>query len=210
MQSIFLTATNSAWYAGFMKPVVDTIICKPGNRKILDIGTGPGTLPRKLAEKDAGLQIIGVDINTSYIDYARNRSDNENVTFLYLKPQSHLDFRDSQFDVVTFCSVLFLLNDKTKKLLMDEALRMLKPRGEIIILSPSGKRSGLTSPVEGPNNPFSSGKWTFYVWKNLTSSGGRKWINQKWPEQYAKEHHLNYTASLTFNNHAFIERISRV
>lgn len=210
MQSVFLTATNSTWYTEFLKPVLDHITNDPLNRKILDIGTGPGTLPRMLVERNADLKVTGIDVNHAYIDYAQKSIKQENISFLYQRPHAPLNFSDNQFDVVTFCSVLFLLNDEIKGSLLREALRVLKPQGKILILSPSGKKEDHTptQTTDRPENLFSGGNWTYWVWKTLTSSAGRKWQEQKWLKKYANEHHLNYQITPVFDDHASLEIIS--
>jgi len=207
--SLFLKATSSGWYPGFLKPVIETITTHAEDKKILDIGTGPGNLPQLLIKKDSSLHITGIDIDTAMIDEARKRFSHKNISYQYEKINAPLDFSDNQFDVVTFCSVLFLVDDTIKTSLMNEALRVLKPNGKIIILTPSGRKSILSSFVEVWNYPFSSNNWTFMVWKIATTCSGRKWKQQKWLENFSKEKTLNYTSSLTFNNNASMEILTK-
>lgn len=209
MQSIFLKATNSGWYPEFLKSVVQIIISNAGHKKILDIGTGPGTLPQMLIRKDSSLQITGIDINTAMVDEARRRLSHKNVSYQEEKKEAPLEFADTQFDIVTFCSVLFLLDDNTKTSLLDEALRVLKPNGKILILTPTGRKSILSSFIEVWRYPFSFNNLTFMIWKIATTRGGRKWQLQKWLEQYTRENELNHTTSLTFNYNASLETISK-
>ena len=209
MQSIFLKATDSGWYPEFLKPVVETVTTQTENKKILDIGTGPGTLPQLLIKKDSSLQITGIDIDTAMIDEARKRLTHKNVSYQYEKINASLEFADKEFDVVTFCSVLFLLDDSSKTFLMNEALRVLKPNGKIVILTPSGRKSILSALIEVWQYPFTFNNWTFLVWKAATTFGGRKWQKQKWLDQYSKKKELNYSTSLTFNNNASIETITK-
>jgi ubiquinone/menaquinone biosynthesis C-methylase UbiE len=207
--SIFLEATKSGWYPEFLNPVVETIANKTKHHTILDIGTGPGTLPEKLIRKDSSLRITGIDIDTSMIDEAKSRLSHKNVFFQYQKINAPLEFANEQFDVVTFCSVLFLIDDNIKTELMNEALRVLRPNGKIIILTPSGKKPILSSFIEVWRYKFSFSNFTFPIWKIATTGGGRKWQRQKWLENYAIENQLNYTVNLTFNNNATIETISK-
>jgi ubiquinone/menaquinone biosynthesis C-methylase UbiE len=207
--SIFLRATQSGWYPEFLKPVVETIMINPDYRKILDIGTGPGTLPQLLITKDSSLQITGIDVDTAMIDEARKRLTHKNVLYQYEQVNAALAFDDNQFDVITFCSVLFLVDDSVKTSLMNEALRLLKPKGSIIILTPSGAKSRLSSFLEVWRYPFSHNNFTFMIWKTVTTGGGRKWKKEKWLARYASENKLHYTSSLTFNGNAAIETISK-
>lgn len=207
MQTIFLKATESGWYPEFLKPVVEAITYTEAHRTVLDIGTGPGTLPQMLIKADFTLHITGIDVDSAMINEARKRLSHKNVSYQYEKLNVPLAFADNQFDVVTFCSVLFLVDDSTKLKLMNEALRVVKPNGKIIILTPSGQKVIVSSFIEVWHYRFTLNNFTFIIWKMATTRGGRKWQRQKWLEQYAKKKNLNYTSSLIFNNNASIETI---
>lgn len=207
--SIFSKATKSGWYPEFLNPVVESITSNAENKTILDIGTGPGTLPQMLIEIDSSLQITGIDIDTIMIDEAKKRVFHKNISFQYQKINAPLEFANEQFDIVTFCSVLFLVDDDIKTDLMNEALRVLKPNGQIVILTPSGKKSILSSLIEVWQYKFSFNNFTFPIWKIATTRAGRKWQRQNWLEIFAIENKLKYTISLTFNNNATIETISK-
>lgn len=201
-QSVFLKAQNSGWYDQFLAPVVNSISTE---RKILDIGTGPGKLLELMTEKDSSLVLIGIDIDSSMIEEARKRVTSKNVQFEYQKVNQKLAFNDDEFDAVTFCSVLFLLDDVTKQFLLDEALRVLKPSGKIIVLSPSGKKSILSSILEVWQYPYKPTNWTFIVWKTFTKQTARKWQRQQWLSSYAENQNLKYNKYLSFNENATIE-----
>lgn len=207
--SIFNKATQSYWYKEFLIPVVETITSNVEYQTILDIGTGPGTLPQMLIQKDSSVQITGIDIDTAMIDEAKRRLAHKNVSFQYQKINAPLEFKNERFDIVTFCSVLFLVDDNIKTDLINEAIRVLKPNGKIIILTPSGKKSILSSFIEVWRYKFSLNNFTFPIWKIATTSGGRRWQRQKWLENYANNNNLNYTNFLIFNDNATIEIISK-
>lgn len=207
--SIFLKATQSGWYPEFLYPVADSVLANPEHKQVLDIGTGPGTLPQMLISKDSGLRITGIDISRAMIDEARRSVSHKNVSFEYQQANKPLPYASQQFDAVTFCSVLFLVDDSIKTILMNEAMRVLKPGGKIIILTPSGMKPILSSFIEMWDYRFSIYNFTFPIWKLATSGGARKWQRQKWSEKYAKENQLNYRTTLTFNNNATIEIISK-
>ena len=139
--SVFIKATRSGWYPEFLKPVVDSVLANPTYKQILDIGTGPGTLPQMLIAKNLAVQITGIDTSKNMIEVARKSVSHKNVFFKHQQENESLPFEKQQFDVVTFCSVLFLLDDNTKSMLMNEALRVLKPEGKIIVLTPSGEKA---------------------------------------------------------------------
>lgn len=207
--SIFTKATKSGWYTEFLNPVVNIIISNDKHQTILDIGTGPGTLPQMLIQKDSSLNIIGIDIDSNMIDEAKSSLTHKNISFQYQEINAPLAYADEQFDIVTFCSVLFLVDDNIKTKLMNEALRVLKPNGFIIILTPSGKKTILSSFIEVWKYENSIYNYTFPIWKIATTRGGRKWQRQKWLKNYAIENKLYYTVNQTFNNNATIETISK-
>jgi ubiquinone/menaquinone biosynthesis C-methylase UbiE len=207
--SIFLKATTSGWYSEFLNPVIEAITSNDEQIKILDIGTGPGTLPQILIEKESSLQIVGIDIDSAMIDEARRRFTHKNVSFQNQKINALLEFSNNQFDIVTFCSVLFLVEDSVKTNLINEAKRVLKPNGKFIILTPSGRKTIISSFVEIWKYPFSLNNFTFPIWKIATTRGGRKWQQQKWLENYALENKLNYTSSLVFNENASLEIVTK-
>jgi ubiquinone/menaquinone biosynthesis C-methylase UbiE len=207
--SVFLQATQSGWYPYFLKPVVEIIVNNSNHKTVLDIGTGPGTLPQMLAEQNQSLQITGMDINEKMIEEANLRMKHENIIFLHQQRNEALPFEDNTFDVITFCSVLFLLNNSTRNILMNEAKRALKPNGKIVVLTPSGNKPVPLSLAEVWQYPFSFNNYTFIVWKTATTHSGRKWKQQKWLAHYAQKNQLNYSASLTFNNNAWLEIISK-
>jgi DNA modification methylase len=93
-------------------------------------------------------------------------------------------------------------------MLMNEALRVLKPGGKIIVLTPSGEKAILSALFEVWRYRFSVNNFTFLIWKLATTRRARKWKRQKWLEIYASENQLKYSKSLTFNNNAILEVIS--
>ena len=207
--SLFLKATKSGWYPEFLKPVVEEITTNAAYKKILDIGTGPGTLPKLLIQRNHTLQITGIDINKAMIDKSIRGISHKNVAFKHQQINAPLEFSDEEFDAVTICSVLFFLDNNMRSNLMSESLRVLKPNGTLIILTPSGCKSILSSILEVWKYRFSINNFTFIVWKIFTTTNARKWKRQRWLENYASENKLNYKWSLCFNNNASLEIISQ-
>ncbi|MDX2174150.1 MAG: class I SAM-dependent methyltransferase [Bacteroidota bacterium] len=207
--SPFEKATESGWYPHFLQPVIDSINNQGHNLKILDLGTGTGKLPELLITQDSTHYITGIDIDSVFIKNAKVRVNHPHVNFDFQKINSKLDFPDSSFDIVTICSVLFLIDDATKQLLYSEALRILKPEGKIIVLTPSGKKSRISafSDLRRFKNPKYN--WTYILWKNLTMSGGQRWLENNWLKNMASENHLSYNSTLVFDENAYIEIITK-
>ncbi|MFZ5948584.1 MAG: class I SAM-dependent methyltransferase [Stygiobacter sp.] len=203
-----MKAQESGWYAEFLMPVVDNIMNITTARKVLDIGTGPGKLPELLSQNQQ-LKIIGVDIEPTMIEEANKRVSSDNVIFQLINKNESLRFENKEFDVITFCSVLFLLNNEERGFLMNEALRVLKPGGKIIVLTPSGEKS-LSSAVKDVRSfPHSVNNYTFLIWNALTSNRGGSWCNEKWLSIFTEEKGLKYNSTLVFKNYASMEIITK-
>lgn len=209
IQSVFLTAQDSSWYPLFLAPVVETVVTSEA-QTILDIGTGPGKLTELLIKRKGTLKITGIDIDSQMILEAKKRVKHENIHFEKQIINEKLNFMDASFDIVTFCSVLFLLDDDTKTFLLKEALRVLKPKGKIIILSPSGKKSVFSAILEMFSFSLNSYNWTFFIWKFFTSARARIWQKDLWLANYSKEKDVSYKHELTFRNNASLEIIEKV
>lgn len=206
--SFFMMAQQSGWYPQFLKPVADIVNSTIKIGKVLDIGTGPGMLPALLKTNDQ-LQITGTDISFSMIQRAKENVKSPNVTFFVQDKNSFKDISDSTFDLVTICSVLFLLDTKTRSNLLDEVTRLLKPSGKIIVLTPSNKKSFLFALKDVWRFPFSKYNWTFFVWKTLTAERGNAWQKEKRLFQYSQSKHFEYTISNVFYDYATIETITK-
>ncbi|MFA4853412.1 MAG: class I SAM-dependent methyltransferase, partial [Bacteroidales bacterium] len=115
----------------------------------------------------------------------------------------------SMFDVVTFCSVLFLLSDETKNNILNEVSRILKPSGKIIVLTPSTRKSFFSTMKDIWLFPFSKYNWTFFVWKTLTADRGNTWQKEKWLFQYSLSKQFAYSISNVFYDYATIEIITK-
>ena len=207
--SLFIKATRSAWYREFLKPVAEAILRDPAGNKILDIGTGPGKLPELLYSRNPRLLITGIDIDATMIDEARRNPDAGNISWFYQKRDAPLEFANDEFNIVTLCSVLFLVNDQTKSWLLQEALRVLKPGGKVIVLTPTGLKSIVSAFAEAGTFRPAAYNWTFPIWRMATSHRGRAWQRQNWLQGYSSAEHLAYSSSLVFNDHAKIETITK-
>ena len=91
---------------------------------------------------------------------------------------------------------------------MNEALRVLNPDGIIIVLSPSGKKTIISSLIEVWRYPFASTNWTFIIWKTFTTRSARKWQYKNWLADFSAKQSLKYASTLIFNNNATIETIA--
>jgi ubiquinone/menaquinone biosynthesis C-methylase UbiE len=208
-QSPFALTNRSGWYPQFLNPVVQAIGALPETGRVLDIGTGLGALPDLLHRQYPQLHITGIDIDPAMVAAARQQVIAENVVFEEQQPNQPLVFDDSSFDVVTFCSVLFLIDDAIKVFLMQEALRVLKPGGSIMVLSPSGTISFKRIWHDFRRFPANRNNWTFVFWKLVTRQAASRWKRNAWTFQFSTRHHLSYSQQKVFHDHALLEIITK-
>lgn len=123
------------WYQLFLEDIMVELKLLDSHSRILDVGTGPGKLIEQVVNQ-TGLNCVGVDYDQAMLTEAKKRHNFSKVPLLQNGRNGALPFKACCFDFVSFCSILFLLNDPLP--LLKEADRILKPNGKIFILSPAG------------------------------------------------------------------------
>lgn len=99
---------------------------------ILDLACGTGELARLLLEQNPQQQITGVDISELMLEIARNKLKTYPSVSLYRASVKSLPFSNDSFDLV-ICTNAFHYFENPELALI-EMKRVLKPRGEVIIL----------------------------------------------------------------------------
>lgn len=99
------------------------------NQRLLDIGCGAGFLSARMANAVAPGELVGIDIEQSQVDIARETAAQKNVDNARFRVADALDlpFADSSFDVAHLGGVLMHVADVEAALA--EAMRVLKPGG---------------------------------------------------------------------------------
>jgi phosphatidylethanolamine/phosphatidyl-N-methylethanolamine N-methyltransferase len=114
--------------------------------RILEVGVGTGiSLPGYSRHN----RIIGIDLSEAMLGKARQRIADlglTNVEELEVMDAEHLSFPDASFDVVVASYVISTVPNPEAAL--DECARMLRPGGELIIVSRIGADAGLRHLVE--------------------------------------------------------------
>jgi ubiquinone/menaquinone biosynthesis C-methylase UbiE len=101
---------------------------------LLDVGTGPGTIPLKLARRLPDLRVVGIDCSLPMIHAARAAAARQGLAeraFFLLGDGCRLSFRDRSFDLVLCNSVLHHLRQPVA--LLNEMGRVAKPAGVILL-----------------------------------------------------------------------------
>src|SRR5215469_2995519 len=114
--------------------------------RILEVGVGTGiSLPGYSRQN----RIIGIDLSEAMLRKARRRVADlglTNVEKLEVMDAEHLSFPDASFDVVVASYVISTVPNPEATL--DEFARVLKPGGEIVLVSRVGAEAGLRRALE--------------------------------------------------------------
>jgi phosphatidylethanolamine/phosphatidyl-N-methylethanolamine N-methyltransferase len=114
--------------------------------RVLEVGVGTGM---SLPHYSRNTRLSGVDISEPMLRKAQERvaeSGLDNVEGLWVMDAEHLTFPDDSFDVVVAQYVITTVPNPEATL--DEFARVLKPGGEIILVSRVGAEAGLRHSLE--------------------------------------------------------------
>ncbi len=96
---------------------------------LLEIGCGTGRMTRNLAYAFPKAKITAVDLSPVYLAKARkNLSGFKNINFVQGGGEE-LSFKDKKFDAVVSCFLFHELPLEIRKKVMNESIRVLKPKG---------------------------------------------------------------------------------
>jgi phosphatidylethanolamine/phosphatidyl-N-methylethanolamine N-methyltransferase len=114
--------------------------------RILEVGVGTGI---SLPDYERSSRLFGVDISEPMLAKARERVEElglTNVEGLAVMDATDLSFPDASFDVIVAQYVITTVPDPEAAL--DEFARVLKPGGEIVLVSRVGAEDGLRRTLE--------------------------------------------------------------
>src|SRR5499426_6937 len=114
--------------------------------RILEVGVGTGI---SLPDYSRSNRVCGVDISEPMLRKAEQRVAElglTNVEGLWVMDAEHLSFPDASFDVVVAQYVITTVPNPEATL--DEFARVLKPGGEIVLVSRVGAEAGLRRALE--------------------------------------------------------------
>src|SRR5258708_4853127 len=114
--------------------------------RILEVGVGTGI---SLPHYSRACKICGIDISEPMLRKAQERVTEfglRNVEGLWVMDAEHLSFPDASFDVIVAQYVITTVPNPEGTL--DEFARVLKPGGEIVLVSRVGAEAGLRRSLE--------------------------------------------------------------
>jgi len=197
----FSNIQEAPWYRSFLNPVINEISRKG---KVLDIGTGSGKLIQILST-EKGVISIGVDTDSAMIKEAKIKLKGMSVAVFKVASNKKLPFKNSSFNYITICSVLFHLKNKDIDFILDDAMNLLKADGKIIVLTPSGKGNIIAL----SKKYFSYKNLSIYIWFLATKNRAEPWIKNKYLKQYATKNKLEYTSKIGMNGFAQLEVLNK-
>lgn len=135
----------AAFGGNYQSKIHDLIVAKvnwDGQGKILDIGTGSGSLIIKLAKAFPESLLTGIDYWGDDWEYSKDQCQrnaeiegvSDRINFLKASA-TKLPFKNDEFDIIVSCLTFHEVKDERNKTeVMKEALRVLKPGGRFVFL----------------------------------------------------------------------------
>src|SRR5258706_3351166 len=111
------------------------LVPREGDR-ILDVACGPAGWVRTLALQYPAVQVVGVDISQTMLDYAHASSQAQhfpNISFQLMDITTPWPLADASFDLVNARLMVGFLNGEKWQQVIAEMLRVLVPGGTIVL-----------------------------------------------------------------------------
>jgi ubiquinone/menaquinone biosynthesis C-methylase UbiE len=101
--------------------------------RVLDVATGTGSALRQIAQVFPDARYYGLDLSPYYVDFARERlTQTRDVTFLCENAEA-MPFRDGWFEIVTSVYLFHELPRRSRRRVLSEMYRVLKPGGLLVL-----------------------------------------------------------------------------
>ena len=110
-----------------------------GLRNVLDLACGPGGWVLDVAFAHPDIEVAGVDISRTMIDYANARARSQHLTnasFGVMNINQTLDFADGAFDLINARSLAAAIPGARWEPLIVECARLLRPGGILRLTEP--------------------------------------------------------------------------
>jgi ubiquinone/menaquinone biosynthesis C-methylase UbiE len=119
-----------------------------GVQRVLDVACGPGGWVQQVAFAHRDIEVCGIDISRTMIEYARAQAKVqflENAHFEIMDVVEGLTFPDDTFDVVNARFMVGFLAREQWPLVIQELVRVTRPGGTIRLTDSDVSATGITS-----------------------------------------------------------------
>ena len=106
----------------------------PANARLLDIGCGTGALLREAKRNFPRLAVTGLDLSAPYLSVAGRRLADWSRVELVEGAAEAMPFGDAEFDIVSVIYLFHELPPRTRRAVVEEIRRVLKPGGTLILV----------------------------------------------------------------------------
>jgi len=144
-QEKYVPALGFDWLTRFYDPVLRwtlreetfkrALIAQAGiepGQDVLDLGRGTGTLTLMIKETQPQADVVGLDGDPKILRLAREKADRARLDIQWDHGMAfELPYPDASFDRVVSSLMLHHLNRENKRASLREALRVLRPGGEL-------------------------------------------------------------------------------
>lgn len=192
---------ETPWYRQFLNPIIDEIDNKS---KLLDVGTGTGKLLQILSNEKE-VNCFGIDTDPLMLEEAKKKLNKTNTQLQKIEANKRFPFDNSSFDFITICNVLFNLKEIERNHILTESLRVLKKKGKIVVLTPTGKGNIFTL----TKKYFSLKNLSIYIWYGATRKRAGPWTKNKYLQKFSMQN-LKYKHKIILNGFAQVEILERV
>ena len=113
--------------------VIKAVLGSPG--KILDLGSGTGSTTIMLKQAFPAAEVIGLDLSPQMLTISEYKAKQAQLDIKWVHGIAEMTkFADGEFDVVTASLLFHETPTAVAQAVLNEAYRLLKPGGQIIIL----------------------------------------------------------------------------
>jgi len=164
------------WAFSFLAPYLKEL---PADATILDIGCGEGKITADIAKFIPQGSIVGIDLSTAMLEWARRQYHPLEYPNLFFKEGSFLEPGVSDlFDVILSCTAFHHCTEQKRAL--QEMAKHLKPNGKLLLLTPSTNNKAWS---QSSKTVQSKPEWAPYWDKYMP----RKFLTIKQYEELLKE-----------------------
>ena len=103
----------------------------PGNKTVLDVATGTGSLA--IALSATAKKVVAIDLSDKMLDVAKKKRSNNKLSFLQMDA-CKMSFQDGAFDIVTISLGLHDMPLEVRTAVLEESKRVLKKEGKLYVL----------------------------------------------------------------------------